>query len=98
MSERWCEGERDGEKGTRGAFLFIRHALFFLDPSTSALDGRRFESAISRRARKLRRLDHSEAELEKAAVLLPLLDVYLFPPSIVTQQRSTPRSLARLDV
>lgn len=67
--------EREEQEGS--FFLFIRHALFFLDPSMSALDGRRFESAISRRVRKLHRLDHSEAGLEKA-VLVPLPDAFIF--------------------
>lgn len=48
---------------------------------------RRFESAISRRARKLRRLDHSEAGLEKAMILVPLCQTRLSFPSVhsVTQ-------------
>lgn len=48
-------------------------ALFFLrDPATSRSSamGRRFESAISRRTRKLRRLDHSKC-VRKKTVLVP---------------------------
>jgi len=66
------EEERKGP-----AFLFICHTLLPGSSSTLALDGRRFESAISRRARKLRRLDHSEAGLEKATVLAPP-DAFIF--------------------
>lgn len=61
--ERVREGEERKEENARDEpfFLFACRALFFfLDLSTSALDdGRRFESAISRRTRKLCRLDHS---------------------------------------
>lgn len=55
------------ERNERGLPFYPPRALLPGDPSTSALNGRRFESAISRRARKLRRLDHSQAGLEKAA-------------------------------
>lgn len=64
-ADRASEGARrrgtEGRERARGAFLFIRALyFFFLDLSTSAPDdGRRFESAISRRTRKLCRLDHS---------------------------------------
>lgn len=65
-ADRAREGARrrgtEGRERARGAFLFIRafFFFFFLDLSTSPPDdGRRFESAISRRTRKLCRLDHS---------------------------------------
>lgn len=37
--ERARDGTRERGAEIRGSFLFIRHALFFLDPSTPALDG-----------------------------------------------------------
>jgi len=95
--------ERERERGRNGVRSLSVPPPFALPPESfrrwSLTMARRFESAISRRTRKLRRLDHCGVPGKSGSSNPATTDTRLsFPLASVTQRRSTPRSLARLDV